>query len=360
MKKIICLILAAILSLTLLAGCKKEEETVVESSEPVVVVESSEPEPDPICNPLTGEEGYDEAKLNRRPVAVMINNIFAALPQYGIGCADIIYEIPVEGSITRMMAIYSDYESIPNVCSVRSCRYYYPIFALSYDAIYAHWGIDEVYALPVVNSLGVDRLDATALEGYLYFRDEDRANAGYAYEHTGYLQGDLVPQFIADKEFRTEKNEGYETAFNFVAFDETLSLTDACTEAVLYFSDDYYSTFTYDSANKVYLKQHSGSPQIDQSTGEQLSFTNVFALQTDVGYMDDGYHRSVGTSGGTGFYFTEGKYEAVNWSKASESAPIVITDASGNEISVNRGKSFIGIIDYSSDITADGVSLINN
>ena len=43
--------------------------------------------------------------LAKRPVAVMVSNIKAFLPQYGIDDADIIYELPVEGGITRLMAV---------------------------------------------------------------------------------------------------------------------------------------------------------------------------------------------------------------------------------------------------------------
>ncbi len=71
----------------------------------------------------------------------MINNIKASLPQYGIDSADIIYELPVEGGITRLMGIYADYTNVPYICSVRSCRYYYPIIAHGMDAFYCHWGI---------------------------------------------------------------------------------------------------------------------------------------------------------------------------------------------------------------------------
>lgn len=356
MKKFLALLLALVICLSLFAGCGKTEEVIESESESESEsVPEPEPEPEPkICNPLTGVSGYDEAKLNKRPFAIMINNIFDALPQYGIGCADILFEVPVEGEITRMMAVYADYTAVPNVCSIRSCRYYYPIFALSFDAIYAHWGMDNTYAGPIVYELGVDRLDGGALEGTLFDRDQQRIDADYAWEHTGYLIGEDLPRYIEEEyEFRTEKNEGYETAFKFNDDEAPETLPGGeCSEAVLQFSNSYFSTFTYDAANKVYLKQHSGEKQVDQSTGEQLAFTNVFALETTIGYMSDNYHRYVDWTGGTGYYISNGSYMEINWSKADEFSPIVITDKSGNEINVNAGKSYIGVID-------SGVTTIN-
>ena len=119
-RSFLCLMLALVLSLTLLAGCKKEaeeessvilipEKTVedisvpepVESSVPEVAEsskaeESSQPEEsapavvkNPYVNPLTGET-EDHEVSGKRPVAFMINNIWVAVPQWGVKDADII------------------------------------------------------------------------------------------------------------------------------------------------------------------------------------------------------------------------------------------------------------------------------
>ena len=39
---------------------------------------------------------YTHLAIGKRPVAVMVNNVDAALPQYGISAADLIFELPVE------------------------------------------------------------------------------------------------------------------------------------------------------------------------------------------------------------------------------------------------------------------------
>ena len=73
---------------------------------------------------LTGE-WKEEDVVKRRSMAVMIPNNKAALPQYGISLASIIYEAPVEGRITRLMAFFEDYDDLVCVGPVRSCIYYY-------------------------------------------------------------------------------------------------------------------------------------------------------------------------------------------------------------------------------------------
>ena len=92
-------------------------------------------------NLLTGIGDLTEEAIGKRPVAVMINNVKAALPQYGIAQADVIFEMPVEGDLTRLMALYADYTQMPDICAIRSCRYYYPAVAKGFDAFYVHWGM---------------------------------------------------------------------------------------------------------------------------------------------------------------------------------------------------------------------------
>lgn len=120
---IVCAI--AILS----AGCKsKESEAPTPSSTQDVPAETAETEYQP--EPVETHEGevrsfytgewMDEKKAKNRPVAVMTENTHVTLPQYGIGNADIIYECPVEGGITRLMTIYQDYASLKKVGNERT------------------------------------------------------------------------------------------------------------------------------------------------------------------------------------------------------------------------------------------------
>jgi len=294
-------------------------------------------------NPLTGESGYNVYAAGKRPVAVMVNNLKAALPQYGIDQADIIYELPVEGGITRLMAVYADYTSVPDICSVRSCRYYYPIICLGMDAIYCHWGSDKTIALDTLNRTGIDHLDGE-YEGGLFYRDADRA-ASYASEHTGYLCGAELAGKIAEKGFRTDIAPDYAGAyFNFAPEGENASPAECAANSVtVNFSDEYFSTFNYDVSTGQYMKLHSGTPHVDGRSGVQLGFENVFVLQTNV-YSYDGYLMSVDLNGGTGYYISNGGAQAITWSKPSENAPITMYALDGTELLVNVGESYIGII----------------
>jgi hypothetical protein len=51
-------------------------------------------------------KGEMDKMMDRRPVAVMINNHIDARPLSGLNSADIVIEASVESGITRLMAIY--------------------------------------------------------------------------------------------------------------------------------------------------------------------------------------------------------------------------------------------------------------
>lgn len=294
-------------------------------------------------NPLTGEGNYPEAASGKRPAAVMVSNIRQSYPQYGIGAADMLYELPVEGGVTRMMAVYADYSAVPDVCSVRSARYYYPMIAMGMDAIYCHWGAEQNYAVMLMNDLGLDHFDGGKLmNSVLFYRDPERTGK-YATEHTGYLRGSELPAAIEKYGIRTDRASD-EAAFNFSEEARTPA-ENACIGAVLSFSDSSRTGFTYDAASQTYLMEHNGSPQIDGKTGQQLSYTNVFVLRTDVSYLEeDQYLRKVMLEGGSGYYISRGGTETIRWEKRNDTEPIRMYNAAGEMLTVNTGKSYIGVI----------------
>lgn len=354
------IIAASVFLMFTLTACGKNEadssQPETEPSETIAATEMTEPPAteaateavEQIINPLTGEDGYNKEAVGKRPVAVMVSNIKAALPQYGVEDADIIYELPVEGGITRLMAVYADYTDVPDVCSVRSCRYYYPLLAYGMDAIYCHWGSDKTIALDTLYSLGIDRFDGNENSlgyGTVFERDEYRAQY-YDKEHTGCLRGGRLAEAIENMGYRTEINdENKNGAFKFNAPDSPKEPDgEMCEKAVLEYSTEYYSTFEYDAEKGVYMKYHSGTAHNDGVTGNQISFTNVFALETYTSLRSDGKHLNVGLESGEGYYISMGKVQEITWSKASNSSPVKIYDEMGEEIVVNAGKSYIGFI----------------
>ena len=167
-------------------------------------------------NPLTGEFNLTDGAVGKRPIAVMINNINKAMPQYGIAEADIIFEIPVEGYLTRFMAVYADYTQMPKICSIRSCRPYFPAIAKGFDAVYVYCGMADVIK-DYVNSLDIDVFNGGRNHGGLFARDQERRNAGYALEHTMYFDGTGIVEAMEKRKLRSDivsEKEGNAFLFN--------------------------------------------------------------------------------------------------------------------------------------------------
>ena len=377
-KRIFALCSALLLSLTVFAGCGSKPAAESAASEPEATAtaaptaeaESSAaestaapteaPSAEPAnVNLLTGLPTLTDGAIGKRPVAVMVNNVDAALPQYGISAADLIFELPVEYDLTRLMAVYGDYTQIPEVCSIRSCRYYYPILAVGFDAIYVNWGMNESVARPTVNSMDIDQYDGDEYGlGDCFGRDKARYESGYAWEHTGVFHGPNFPSVLEKDKVRTDlKEDKTGTAFNFVEMDKNAVPNGEDAQKVRVDFGANYSVFTYDEENHEYLKNFKDSPHMDGISKEQLKFENVIVLETEIKpYPGDEVIKYVDWEGGEnakGYYISEGKMVPITWSKAGMYDPLKFFDANGNELQLNRGKSYIAFT-YAGNCKVEG------
>lgn len=339
----------------LLAGCGSKE-TVAEVTEPATEtqeVTQKEPETESVAPLIIGEtaeslegkmrsrltgEWVDEAIGNRRPVAVMLNNIIDAVPQSGIEYADVVYEAPVEGALTRLMGIFEDYDSLEKIGSVRSCRLYYCYFAKEFDAVYVHWG-QAIYAQDLLNSSNIDNLNGMTEETDIFYRSSDRVAP-----HNGYTSGKGILTGIEKKGYRTEYKDGAEQKFSFAAEGE-VTLSDGVSAAKVY--PGYVINkpwFEYNESDGLYYRFQYGDKQVDGETGTQLAYKNIIMQNVDSYDYGDGYYYIYTTGTGTGKYITNGKAIDITWKKDSEFGVTKYYDASGDEIVFNTGKTWVCII----------------
>ena len=342
MKKLTLFMMTMLLALSLCAcgGNGNDESTEQETQEAVVQNQLTERGASEL-NLLTGEDTLSEEAVGKRPVAVMVNNIAPSFPQYGIAQADIIFEMPVEGNQTRFMAMFGDYTQVPQVCSVRSARKYFPAMAEGFDAVYVNWGMAEAIR-PYLTSLNLTHYDGASDANGLFARDADRKAAGFALEHTGYFDGTKIDEVLVKNKERIDIEEGKEsTAF---LFNETAVKPngDACTSVTVEFGAAT-AGFTYDDATATYKKTHNGDAQMDGKTNTQLAFTNLIILETYVGPDPNGTHKAINWYEGTGYYVSNGAMQEISFSKAGEQARLILFDKDGNELAINPGKSYISM-----------------
>lgn len=357
MKRRVLLILMALVLVFGISACKKKEEPKEETKKETKKEVVEEPEEEEVVEPdaantntLTGLPTLTDGAIGKRPVAVMINNAQAAMPQYGISQADIIFEIPVEGDNTRLMALYGDYTQVPKICPVRSLRAYFASYSEGFDAFMIHWGMDDTMQ-EYFDALGIERFDGISGAGGMFGRDEAKQAAGYALEHTGYVEGSMLPQVLTSAGRRLDLAEDKkDNAFVFNKLDELIPADgNSCNKASINFGAQS-ATLNYDEASKTYKKDMNGSPQMDSVTNEQLAFTNVLILETQISVRDEVGHKEVvwdggGTGNATGYYISGGKVQKIFWSKDAnnEKSRIHLFDENHNTLKINRGKTYIAV-----------------
>ena len=352
-KRILAALLAAILVLAL-PGCGKEE---VPEPEPDPVEEPEpqpepEPEPEPYVpagtNPLTGLplEPEDE---DLRPVAVVFNNLKKAQPQLGISQADIIYEVPAEGGITRMLGLFQTLDHVGNLGSIRSARPYYIELALGHNALFVHaGGSPEAYA--DIASWKVDNMDGVqgGSDAEIFWRDAERRKT-MGYEHSLLTSGEKIEEYLAQGHFPLEKEEGYvyDQAFSAQA---QIQGGEEARQVTLNYTNAKTGVFTYDEQTGSYFVSQYDQPYLDGENQEQVSAVNVLFLQTDISVISgdtEGRLRVRTTGEGKGTYFCGGKAISIKWSRADRNTPFSYSLEDGSDLVLRSGKSYVCLINPS-------------
>lgn len=274
-----------------------------------------------------------------RPYAVMINNHHGAWPQSGIQDAYLVYEIVVEGGITRMLALYKDQETA-KIGSVRSSRHYFLDYVLENDAIYAHFGWSE----PAQNDIAALKINnVNGLYDNYTWRD---TTLDRDYEHTAFTSIAKITEQVTKKGYRTETNQ--DLLLNYSVDEINLDSKEGSVIAnniLIKYSNYQTSSYEYDSVNKVYKRSMSGVPNVDLVTGKQYTVKNIITYQ-----VEDAAHESVAKlrnlkniGSGEGYYITNGYAVPITWQKDSRSGQTVYKYKDGTEIDVNDGNTFIQI-----------------
>ena len=364
-KRLFALLLCLALSLTALAGCGGGGNDEG-GSQPAAATPAPTATPEPYDpNPLTGEaKGSDYVAV--RPVAIMINNIAQARPQRGINDADVLYEIMVEGGITRFMGLFNNYEALGDVGPVRSARDQFFRLVMPFQPLYVHIGrsgITQQYIDDV--EYGDLNLDGNGFDDLIY-RDQGRLNQGYSYEHTAFTTGERLKSYVDWKDVDMSRDLS-SPIFDFVDYREparSLSGEDALSVGIVH-SNSYRTYFDYDvTSNKYRMSQYSWTlggvrDTVDENTGEQTCFDNVIVLFTEIttypypgGNLDangndkgDPDYKKVDYDfGGVGYYINGGKAEKIRWEKGPIQYALLLTDEAGNSLKVNRGKSYVAMV----------------
>ena len=276
-----------------------------------------------LLSPFTGEPVPTLAPV----LAVKIDNVAQARPATGLTDADIVYILPVEGGLSRILAVFSSHFP-PVIGPVRSAReddlellrqFGRPAFAYSGA---------QPELVPVVHKARIVDLYAGIVGGY--FRDRNRLAPHNLYAHTRQL---LAEAHGASK--------AHDIGFRFGPAPPGGHAT--ATFSVSYPAASF--TFRWAAKDGRWLVWMDGAPA-RAAEGGQLSAATVVIQYTKVRtsrFREQGvrppYAESTGA--GTGVVLRGGMAYDIRWSRPNADGGTTLTTASGQPMTFARGPVWI-------------------
>lgn len=314
-------------SILFCCACGKKEEPVIENQEP-----------DGNKDVVTEEKiKIVDMESNSRPYAVVVNNYPGAVKvQTGLSDAYMVYEVPVEGGMSRSIALYKD-KAPEKIGTIRSARHNFLDYVLENDAIFVHFGYSH-YAKKQIPTLGINNING--LSDSPFWRENPE---GLATEHTAYTSLVKCIEVAKSKNYRLTTD--VKPLLNYSAKVIDLSQKEgskvANTVEVPY-SQYYGVKFVYDNENKIYKRYVNGVAHTDYFTKAHFSAKNIIVVKLDFVNASDNYYldfKNIGT--GNGYYITNGHAVPITWEKKDRASKTIYKNLDGTEINVNDGNTYI-------------------
>jgi len=295
---------------------------------------------------LTGE-AIEAGSLSRPALSAKIDNHPSARPQVGLDEADIVFEELVEGGMTRYLAVW--HSKLPvEIGPVRSVRPMDPEIVSPFGGVFAYSGgqvrfIELMQAAPVYNAIhGQPDTEATFY----------RTSAKVAPHNVLVKAPELVAEHLnlpaPPKMFDYAPSVEESTA---VAAGATLTSINSR------FSGFSSPTWEWDSSQGKFLRFQTNGAADSASSGNQIAATNVVVLQVGIDVVEDIPTTRL-VNQGTGWIATGGSVLEINWFKATNESPIVLTTANGDPVLLGVGNTWIELIpNNSSDVGAGSVTI---
>lgn len=270
-----------------------------------------------------------------RPLAVMIDNHPAARPQSGVARAEEVWEVLVEGGLTRLMAVYRS-ATAAEIGPVRSARPYFLPLARGYDAVYVHvGGSDEALADLASGRLGLDDVNEFR-EGDAFRRDRSRSAPHNVYTSTAALRA------LAAGRGWSATTEAVDASLRDAA---APSGAPALRLVLVHSSGGAPTEFRFEDG--AYALTRKGVPAEDRD-GTRIAPRTVVVLEMRTPKVRDPQGKGligVETIGaGKALVFRDGVAVEATWKKTSAAEPLEVFDASGAEVAFAPGQVWYSMI----------------
>jgi hypothetical protein len=336
MRKRLFLVVALVVALAALgfSACGGSGKQAKKSAKPAAAKKPAGPS----VWPLTGVADSLGVADTRCAITVKIDNTGASLPKYGIDQADVIYEEVVEGGITRLAAIFNS-QAPDKVGSVRSVRKTDQSIVTPIGGIFAYSGGAQ-YAIDSINTAPVVKLDESHA-GPTMFRVPRPTKPEFTlYAHVDQMYARCGKPKPPPPLF-TYRKAGAAVAGGPVASVRVGFLAGLAVD------------WRWDAPSGTWTRSVFSRPET--STGLPLAPKNVVVMT--VPYVGgDPAHFGIGaeaalTGEGKLQVFTGGKVITGTWKRPDKAKPAVLLDATGAEIKLAPGQTWVELPDPSYAIT---------
>jgi DUF3048 family protein len=301
----------------------------------------------PIC-PLTGQPFAQGVDPDRPTVAVKIENSPEARPQGGLGAADIVYEEPVEGGLSWLVALFQCGE--PDLAG--PVRNAHPadaaILAAHTPAVFAHAGATGAAAGALQAVTSVQQADG-AVGGDAFQRLADRP-----VPHNLFVS---VPKLraLAKQRRAPQPWVSFEAPAPAASEAEPQDPGGAATvrprsaPSVQFTQGPSSVRWTWDVATSRYVRQLVSGPLTDTST-KPVGVANVVFLWVTVTDSDtrDAFGSAIPiltlTGQGDALVLRNGVEQSGRWVRKSPSDPPSLVDRKGHPMALTAGHTWIHLV----------------
>jgi hypothetical protein len=330
-----------VVALGLLAACggggKKAATTTTTST---TIATTTVPQ---VVAPLTGLPFADPSFKNRPALVVKIDNADGegggnqARPQIGLNQADIVYEEMVEGSVTRLAAVFHSTDALL-VGPVRSARTTdVQVFSPLKRPLFAWSGANAVFAQIIRESPLIDvGFDA---HSEVYQRRDIHAAPHNLYSSTPDLYSLAPPDAVPP-----------DPLFQYLKPGEKGSASAAPVASIhVEFGGGAGSApadWFWNPVKNAFDRNQKGTPDVDEN-GDQVAPQNVIVMF--INYVDTGFFDVSGApvpegqlvGSGECWVLTNGTLTKGTWEKTSPEAITTFKDASGQVIKLTPGRTWV-------------------
>lgn len=275
-------------------------------------------------------------------MAVMIDNHSDARPHAGIAKALLVFEAEVEGSATRLMAVFAKGQGVKEIGPVRSARPYFIDWARELGALYTHVG-GSPDALVKIQKEKIPDMNEF-YNGKYFWRGNDKGAP-----HNVYTSSANLENYITDKDISRIPL----IAWN---FKDDLPESELATSSVIQIAYRIAGDeveWRFDKSNNDYERYVGGEPYLDKD-GTKVTAKNIAILVAEAHELDEKLRLEMDTIGsGVATICQDGFCKEGSWTKKHAGERTRFFTSEGKEIAFNRGPTWIQAVRPSITVTID-------